>query len=122
VEDVRDEDGIFTLEGSGFMFIHHQSQFRLTAKDFESSHSSSRITSYLEETMDLVKRELGSTKAILYDWRVSKAYKITEASCVINICYYCSSEGTHHPLLRKPVAGERLAQLAIQFIVVRYFL
>jgi hypothetical protein len=73
VEDARSRESDFTLDGCGFTFFRHTSQCNLEAKYFEyASEGNSVVDSYLAETMEMVKEKFAASKAILFDWRVSK--------------------------------------------------
>jgi hypothetical protein len=70
-EDVRGQEWNFTLEGAGFKVINHVSNCELIAEHFEKApEGNSVVDRYLEETLELVKREFKATRAICFDWRV----------------------------------------------------
>ena len=76
VKDVRKRMEPCNLENEGFIFVKHKSQCSLQSDNFEAPDTSrdndALITAYLEETMNLLKREIPCEKMICFDWRVSK--------------------------------------------------
>jgi len=71
VEDVRGKEQSFTLQGCGFKFIKHTSRCDLKADHFEiAPESNSVVDCYLNETLDLVKKEFKTDRVICFDWRV----------------------------------------------------
>ena len=72
VHDARDRMKEFTLDGTGFTWLKHTSQCPLKAEYFETAPAGNDVvTSYLLETMDVVKRYLGANHAVCFDWRVT---------------------------------------------------
>lgn len=74
IQDVRTTSEVLSLDTAGFKFIRHKSNCPLTAEHFERAGSSVNgqpvVLAYLEETLDLVKNELGADKVLCCDWRV----------------------------------------------------
>lgn len=68
IEDVRKIDEPCSIDGAGFQLIKHQSAVSLKAHHFE--YGSEIVNQYLEETRELVRRETGAGRVIVYDWRV----------------------------------------------------
>jgi hypothetical protein len=72
VENARPSMKTFKLRDSGFEFVHHQTKIAFTAENFESAGNQSQIVNaYLEETMAMVKKKVGASDVVCFDWRVS---------------------------------------------------
>lgn len=74
IQDIRTTSEILSLDTTGFKFIRHKSSCSLTAEHFERAGSSITgqpvVHAYLEETLNLIKNELGADKVLCFDWRV----------------------------------------------------
>lgn len=75
IEDVRDSpEQRYSLDTTGFTYIHHHSQCELDSKYFEKAGSSVEnnptVLAYLDETIQLVKDQINAKKVICFDWRV----------------------------------------------------
>lgn len=85
VKDARADPAAFSLETTGFQYIHHRSKCPLKAQYFEKVGSSLDdnpvVVEYLKESIDLAKRELGVAEVICFDWRV-------RSDC---LPYFCAS-------------------------------
>ncbi|KAL6828082.1 hypothetical protein V8C40DRAFT_274522 [Trichoderma camerunense] len=77
IQDVRTTSEVLSLDTAGFKFIRHKSNCPLTAEHFERAGSSVNgqpvVLAYLEETLDLVKNELGADKVLCCDWRFRRS-------------------------------------------------
>lgn len=72
-QDVRKVVVQHVLDMTGFTFLKHASGYFVSPDDFESAGNdpdNEQVVNYLEETLDLVKRELCAMKVICFDWRV----------------------------------------------------
>jgi hypothetical protein len=75
VRDVRTTPRDYGLDTTGFKYIRHRSACDLKSEDFEAAGSTldnnPAVLTYLDETISLVKQELGCDNVICFDWRVS---------------------------------------------------
>jgi hypothetical protein len=69
VHDVRCCPSETGLGRTGFEFLSHESNFSQLIKSEASSMSA--VQRYLEETVALVKKQMGAEMVIVYDWRVT---------------------------------------------------
>jgi len=77
VHDVRDSNEAFTLESTGFKYVKHQTKHPLKAEYFEkvgnTYKSDDVVTAYLEESIAVLKEQLGIDKVICFDWRFRRS-------------------------------------------------
>ena len=72
VTDVRGNENDFSLVEAGFAFRRHQSACDLDLEHFDTRGKDiSKLTAYLEESIALVRAELGEQRVMCFDWRVS---------------------------------------------------
>lgn len=80
VHDVRDSNEAFTLESTGFKYVKHQTKHPLKAEYFEkvgnTYKSDDVVTAYLEESIAVLKEQLGIDKVICFDWRVGSEFTV----------------------------------------------
>jgi hypothetical protein len=71
IANARDLPCEMTFEECGFRWLHHASKFAVKSSDFEAkSDDNPYVLGYLQETMDLVRTELGAKSVLCFDWRV----------------------------------------------------
>ena len=84
VNNARGREADFTLDNCGFEFHTAPSKCRLTAHVFENHSEREAVWQYLKETIDFTQHHLQATKALCFDWRVSRlgscANKVTDAT------------------------------------------
>ncbi|KAK4221670.1 hydroxylase/desaturase CTB9 [Podospora fimiseda] len=77
IQDVRDVAQDYSLNTTGFAFMHHESKCRLNPKDFEKAGNSLEnnpaVLAYLEENIELIRDLVGGEKVICCDWRFRRA-------------------------------------------------
>jgi hypothetical protein len=71
-QDARDKIQEFKLKEHGFQFVKHALRVMLTSEDIESGvqEHNTVVSTYIQETTELVRTILGASKAICFDWRV----------------------------------------------------
>ena len=85
-QDIRDCKDKPRFEREGFEVIWSPSRVTLSAATFEndSLESNAVIAAYLEETIHLVRGELGASLVVVIDWRVGRVTGMFNASSVDN--------------------------------------
>jgi hypothetical protein len=67
VQDLRSSSEDFNVDSNGFRYIRHASQ---CLPRFDDLSWETPPTAYLEETIDLVQRELGAELVLIINWAV----------------------------------------------------
>ena len=76
--DVRGHEDTFHLDEYGFAFRQHQSVCDLRIEMFHARNRDlSNLTAYLEESIALMRAELGEQRVVCFDWRVSFRAKVS---------------------------------------------
>lgn len=71
VENVRKSTRETEFEECGFRWLKHESKYAIKSDDFEArSDDNPFVLGYLQETMDLIRAELGAKAVFCFDWRV----------------------------------------------------
>jgi hypothetical protein len=73
LQDIRSTTLRPRLEVEGFRVVNDNS---IGLNGVSDLLDDSKLQEYLDKTIELVKRECGSSKVICYDWRVSTAFKL----------------------------------------------
>jgi hypothetical protein len=70
--DAREGATPYTIQGAGFTWVRHPSKCPLSAEYFESAEAGNDVVhTYLQETLQLVEKQLGTSQLCVMDWRVS---------------------------------------------------
>jgi hypothetical protein len=72
ITDLRKDGIVFALDTTGFKYLQDPLDFELKGEDLLSATESENLVRYLNNTINLVKKEFGAEKAICFDWRVRK--------------------------------------------------
>lgn len=79
LRDIRDFPSVSNLETAGFKFFNHHSRCDLDSKHFEDANgkegTAEVVLDYLDESINLFKKHLGTERIVCFDWRVGYEYQ-----------------------------------------------
>ena len=75
LEDVRGQEKTCSIDRHGFTFVSHVSSLDLKSQYFEhQTRDEAIVNKYLQECIELVKREMGVNRVVCIDWRVRQRH------------------------------------------------
>ena len=87
LEDVRGQEKQYSIDRHGFAFVSHASSLDLKSQYFEhQTRNEAVVNKYLQECIELVKREMRANRVVCIDWRVRQRYSDALLSSSLTLC------------------------------------